>query len=147
MRGQVVEVEDGQHAAEAEAELIALGVTKVSRDQSRPVGNAGLLIGRPPTPSDLCGRCAQNRFAVLADGTIAPCVLGRFLVAGNIANGDLDAVLDGKRWRDIRQMVKAGRGRGCAPADSNDCNPAIVLDEVCPPADGNNCDPNGSDDI
>lgn len=147
VRGQVVEVEVSQHSTDAEAELIALGVAKVSRDRSRPVGNAGLQVGRSPVPSDLCGRCAQNRLAVLADGTIAPCVLGRFLVAGNIAYSDLDAVLDGDRWRDIRRMVKAGRGRGCAPADSNDCNPALVLGEVCPPADGNDCGPNDSDDI
>jgi hypothetical protein len=147
VRGQVVEVEAGQHAAEAETELLALGVAKVSRDRSRPIGNAGLTLGRPPRPSDLCGRCAENRLAVLVDGTIAPCVLGRFLVAGNVANSDLDAVLDSRRWWEIRQMVKAGRGTSCAPADSNDCNPAIVLGRVCPPADGNNCDPNDSDDI
>lgn len=147
VRGQVVEVENGQHAAEAQAELTALGVAKVSRDRSRPIGNAGMLIGRPPTPSDLCGRCAENRLAVLADGTIAPCVLGRFITAGNVACSDLNTVLDGERWREIQQMVKAGRGRGCAPADSNDCNPAIVLDKACPPADGNDCDPNDSDDI
>lgn len=147
VRGQVIEVEDGQHTAEAEAEMIALGVARVSRDRSRPIGNAGLLIGRPPRPSDLCGRCAENRLAVLADGTIAPCVLGRFLAAGNVAHSDLNTVLDGERWRDIRRVVKAGRRRACAPADSNDCNPAIVLGKACPPADGNDCDPNDSDDI
>ena len=76
-----------------------------------------------------CGSCGDGRLAVLADGSIAPCVLGRFLVAGNVSYDDLGDVLGGAGWRDIREAVQAGTGR------------------TCPPADGNNCDPNDSDDI
>ncbi len=47
-----------------------------------PVGRASQ--GQEPTAADLCGQCGNGRAAIGSDGTVHPCVLGRFLTAGNV---------------------------------------------------------------
>ncbi|MFG2636553.1 radical SAM protein [Streptomyces sp. NPDC048362] len=75
----IVEVFDGQRTAEAREELLALGVRTVNVDQVRSVGRGEVYV---PSTNDLCGRCADGRAAVMTDGTVTPCVLGRFLNTG-----------------------------------------------------------------
>jgi hypothetical protein len=52
-------------------------------DRVREVGNAAKTVALPSTPQ-LCGQCADRKVAILPDGTVAPCVLGRFLPAGHV---------------------------------------------------------------
>lgn len=127
----IVEVFEGQRVAEAREELLALGVRTVNTDHVRSVGRAETHI---PSTQDLCGRCADGRAAVMTDGTVTPCVLGRFLDTGNAKTEGLTAVLGGQRWADTAASIprRPVAAAGCTPADSNDCDPANT--EACDPA-------------
>lgn len=123
LRAGIVEVVDGQDIDAAMDELRALGVTAMHADRSRGVGRAA--HGQAPVVSELCGRCGQGRAAVGMDGQVTPCVLGRFLVAGNVKDTPLGAIFAGDSWREILAKVPARDARvACPPADSNDCDPA-----------------------
>jgi radical SAM protein with 4Fe4S-binding SPASM domain len=117
---------DGQDIDAACRELLALGVTDINTDHARPVGRASR--GQEPTAADLCGQCGNGRAAIGADGTVHPCVLGRFLAAGNVGNVNeqsLADVFNGSRWRDILASIPSRDACvTCTPADSNDCDPS-----------------------
>ncbi|MFC5220476.1 radical SAM/SPASM domain-containing protein [Streptomyces coerulescens] len=131
LQAGIVEVFEGQRTAQAREELLALGVGTVNVDRVRSIGRGEIHV---PTVRDLCGRCAHGRAAVMPDGTVTPCVLGRFLGTGNAKSEGLDAVFRGQKWA----ATAAGIPRhcvptpGCTPADSNDCDPANT--EACDPA-------------
>ncbi|MGH3852390.1 MAG: radical SAM protein [Pseudonocardiaceae bacterium] len=123
IRAGIVHVRDGQDIDAARGELLALGVTDINTDHARPVGRAS--HGREPTTADLCGQCGNGRAAIGPDGTIHPCVLGRFLNAGNVNEQSLTDILDGSRWRDILASIPTrDTCVTCTPADSNDCDPS-----------------------
>ncbi|MEU3601557.1 radical SAM protein [Streptomyces sp. NPDC006798] len=82
----IVALDDGQRVEQARAEMEALGVHGVRVDRVRAVGNAA-LAGVAPSMSALCGRCGDGKAAVLPDGAVVPCELGRFLKAGSVADG------------------------------------------------------------
>ncbi|WP_233646832.1 radical SAM protein [Streptomyces sp. BSE6.1] len=126
----IVEVFDGQRTAEARAELLALGVRTVNVDRVRSVGRGQVHV---PSTGDLCGRCADGRAAVMTDGTVTPCVLGRFLKTGNAKDG-LATVFGGQQWADTAASIprRSAPTAGCTPADSNDCDPART--PACDPA-------------
>jgi Iron-sulfur cluster-binding domain len=59
------------------------------------------------------------------DGQLTPCVLGRFLVAGNVRETPLAEIFAGGRWREILATVPAQDACvTCSPGDSNDCDPS-----------------------
>jgi hypothetical protein len=123
VRAGIVEVLDGQDVDGARARLPELGVTAVSTDRARGVGRAA----RSGTASraELCGRCGDGRAAISGDGEVSPCVLGRFLVAGNVKTAPLADVLIGSAWTAITGAIPRDSGCvTCTPADSNDCNPS-----------------------
>lgn len=123
LRAGIVEAVAGQDIEGAKAELRALGVTSMRVDRARGVGRAA--GGRKPDISELCGRCGHDRAAIGMDGQLTPCVLGRFLVAGNVKDTALGEILDGDRWREIVASVPPlDACVTCTPADSNDCNPS-----------------------
>ncbi|MYT68216.1 MULTISPECIES: radical SAM protein [unclassified Streptomyces] len=124
----VVGVFDGQRITQAREELVELGVARVNLDHVRSVGRAEV---HPPSQADLCGRCADARAAVMGDGTVVPCVLGRFLPTGNARDDGLAAVFDGQAWKDVAASIPRA-AVGCPPADSNDCSPANT--PACDPA-------------
>ncbi|MFG2679162.1 radical SAM protein [Streptomyces sp. NPDC048392] len=127
----IVEVFDGQRTAQARDELLALGVRTVNLDRVRSVGRGEVHM---PSTADLCGRCADGRAAVMTDGTVTPCVLGRFLKTGNAKADGLKAVFGGQQWADTAASIprRSAPTAGCTPADSNDCDPANT--EACDPA-------------
>ncbi|MGI5436315.1 radical SAM protein [Streptomyces shenzhenensis] len=126
----IVEVFEGQRTAQARQELLALGVPTVNTDRVRSVGRGEVHV---PSTKDLCGRCADGRAAVMTDGTVTPCVLGRFLDTGNAKNDGLGAVFAGKRWADTAAGIpRRTASAGCTPDDSSDCDPANT--EACDPA-------------
>jgi MoaA/NifB/PqqE/SkfB family radical SAM enzyme len=119
----IVQVTVGQDSARAEADLRALGVTSIRVDRARGVGRAAR--GRVPVVSELCGQCGRGRAAIGLDGQVTPCVLGRFLVAGNVKDAPLDDILESERWQQILASIPPlDACVTCTPADSNDCNPA-----------------------
>ncbi|MDX3122765.1 radical SAM protein [Streptomyces scabiei] len=126
----IVEVFDGQRTAEAREELLSLGVRTVNTDRVRSVGRGEVHI---PSVNDLCGRCADGRAAIMTDGTVTPCVLGRFLQTGNAKTDGLATVFGGQRWADTAASIpRRTASSDCTPADSNDCDPANT--EACDPA-------------
>lgn len=148
----IIHLRDGQRSAQALAEMEALGVTRVHIDRVREVGNAAKSTALPST-SELCGRCAKGRAAILPDGTVAPCVLSRFLPTGNVKSG-LGTVLTGPQWAEVAASIPRHRA-DCAPnvcspskdscgpskgVASNDCNPNQD-GEDCSPAEQDACEP------
>jgi len=131
VRVGIVEVVPGQRAEQARAELEALGVTSIKIDRMRAVGRAATRPGDPDL-AELCGRCGFGRAAVLPDGTLAPCVLGRFLRAGNVTTSRLADLLSGPAWHAVMDRIPRGSPSACTPADSDDCNPAST--PACSPA-------------
>ncbi|MBQ0852885.1 radical SAM protein [Streptomyces sp. BH-SS-21] len=124
----IVEVEDGQRTAQAREELLGLGVRRVVTDRVRSVGRGEI---HTPSVGDLCGRCAKGKAAVMTDGTVTPCVLGRFLSTGNAKTDGLAAVFSGQTWADTAASIPP-RMDGCPPDDSGDCDPANT--DACDPA-------------
>jgi MoaA/NifB/PqqE/SkfB family radical SAM enzyme len=123
LRAGIVEVVENQDINAAMAELRALGVTDMQADRARAIGRASQ--GKPPDISELCGRCGQGRAAIGMDGQVTPCVLGRFLVAGNVRDTPLGEIFAGDRWREILTMVpERGTCVACTPSDSGDCDPS-----------------------
>ncbi|WP_416985468.1 radical SAM protein [Streptomyces sp. T028] len=126
----IVEVFEGQRTAQAREELLGLGVRRVNTDRVRSVGRGEVHV---PSTKDLCGGCADGRAAVMTDGTVTPCVLGRFLKTGNAKTEGLAAVFSGQQWVDTAASIpRRTASSGCTPADSNDCDPANT--EACDPA-------------
>ncbi len=123
VRAGIVEVVEGQDIDAAMADLRSLGVTAMHTDRSRGIGRAAR--GSAPVVSELCGRCGKGRAAIGMDGQLTPCVLGRFLVAGNVLDTPLSDLFAGQAWRDILAVVPPRDACvTCSPADSNDCDPS-----------------------
>ncbi|MEU9221987.1 radical SAM/SPASM domain-containing protein [Streptomyces sp. NPDC048376] len=91
----IVDVLNGQRVDEARADLEALGVRDINMDRVRGVGNAAKVL---PSTSELCGSCVRGCAAVMPDGTVTPCVLGRFLPTGSVRDGSLETVFESGRW-------------------------------------------------
>ncbi|MEZ0095727.1 radical SAM protein [Streptacidiphilus sp. EB129] len=141
LKAGIVDILDGQRVVQARADLLALGVTDVHTDRVRAVGNAARTL---PSVTELCGRCADGRAAVMPDGRVTPCVLGRFLPAGSVKDvGGLPGVLTGARWGEIAASIPR-RGRACVPDSctprEDSCSPSPGV-AACTPADSNDCDP------
>ncbi|MFD4376814.1 radical SAM protein [Streptomyces sp. NPDC058486] len=121
LRVAIVDHGNGQRAEHARAEMKALGVT-ATVDPVRAVGRAagGVL----PSTSSLCGRCADGKAAILPDGRVAPCEIGRFLATGNVHQTSLAAVLASPEWAQARASVPARTsadpcGPDCGPSDDS----------------------------
>ncbi|WP_145497513.1 radical SAM protein [Streptomyces sp. CFMR 7] len=121
LRVAIIDHGNGQRAEEARAEMKALGAT-ASIDTVRAVGRAadGLL----PSTSSLCGRCANGKAAILPDGRVAPCEIGRFLATGSVRKTSLASVLASPEWQQARASVPARTsadpcGPDCAPSDDS----------------------------
>ncbi|WP_338056454.1 radical SAM protein [Streptomyces torulosus] len=104
----IVEVFEGQRVAEARADLESIGVRVINTDRVRSVGRAEKHV---PSIGDLCGRCAKGRAAVMTDGTVTPCVLGRFLPTGNVKVQGLAGVFGGQRWAQTAASIPAATRR------------------------------------
>jgi MoaA/NifB/PqqE/SkfB family radical SAM enzyme len=119
LRAGIVAVVDGQDTATARQELLALGVIDIHTDRARGVGRAARGT---PDISELCGRCGRGRAAISLHGDLSPCVIGRFLVAGNVKDEPVGDIVSGARWCEIVGSIPVQGG--CTPSDSNDCDPS-----------------------
>ncbi|MER5966697.1 radical SAM protein [Streptomyces sp. NPDC002057] len=132
LRVAIVDHGNGQRAEQARAEMEVLGVT-ATVDRVRAVGRAA--GGLVPSTSSLCGRCAHGKAAVLPDGRVAPCEIGRFLATGNVRQTPLATVLASSEWERARASVPARVSADpCAP----DCAPS---GDTCGPSKGDPCGP------
>jgi MoaA/NifB/PqqE/SkfB family radical SAM enzyme len=130
VRAGIIDLSGGQRVEAARASLASLGVRSIGADRSRAVGRAsagGLTV------RELCGRCGRGRgrgrAAISPDGEVWPCVIGRFLTAGNVKQQPLAEIVCGPRMAQITAMVPQPAAQ-CNPNDS-DCKPNA---EVCYPA-------------
>ncbi|MGW3311491.1 radical SAM protein [Streptomyces sp. NPDC001073] len=139
----IIHMREGQRSAQALAEMRALGVDRVHIDQVRAVGNAARTAAIPST-SELCGRCADGKAAILPDGTVVPCVIGRFLPAGTVKTTALAAVLGGQQWAQAAAAIPR-RGGGCVPdtctPKEDSCQPSPGASACNPDQDGSDCSP------
>jgi hypothetical protein len=122
----IVTVLASQDTEQAAAELHGLGVTDIRIRPAQGVGRAA-RDGRGEDVSELCGHCGLDRAAILPDGTLTPCVIGRWLDCGNVRDTPLASILAGPEWqRNLGLVPRANsRGAGCPPAsDGEDCPPA-----------------------
>lgn len=135
VRAGVIDILDGQRVDEARARLADLGVTDVGVDRMR-------RLGRPAQghcdASELCGRCGDGIAAVLPDGSITPCPLGRWLAAGNVKAQPL-----GELVGDVRRISEqviwpavASEERPCEPKCNPGCDPSLTS-----PGGGDGCIP------
>ncbi|GEB57149.1 radical SAM protein [Streptomyces gardneri] len=121
LRVAIVDHGHGQRAEQARAEMQALGVT-AAVDKVRAVGRAA--GGLVPSTSALCGRCGNGKAAILPDGRVAPCEIGRFLATGSVRETSLASVLASPEWTRARESVPARTstdpcGPDCGPSDDS----------------------------
>lgn len=129
VRAAVVQILPGQDTRQAEAELGSLGVTDIRVRREQAVGRAARETA-PNDLSELCGNCGDDRAAIMPDGRLVPCVVGRWLNTGNVKTTPLAQILAGPEWESTLALVPRRESDPCSPAST------------CPPAsDGNDCPP------
>jgi MoaA/NifB/PqqE/SkfB family radical SAM enzyme len=126
LRAGIITVWDGQQAAQARADLEALGVTRIGSDRLRQLGRAA-DAGRPDV-SELCGNCGHGIAAVLPSGDVTPCVMARWLTAGNVRETPLADILAGQAMAAAVAAIPPRPRGACSP----DCSPASDSD-ICEP--------------
>jgi hypothetical protein len=124
----------GQRVEQARAQLHRWGVTDVRLDTVRALGRASVTpdVG---DVSQLCGRCGHGIAAVLADGSMAPCPMSRWLAEGDVRTGDVAAMLS----RTAALVPERPRAK-CDPAATDGCSPP------CEPQCNPGCDPSVDED-
>jgi len=126
LRVEIIAVQPGQDTAAAEAEVRALGVTHVTVRPVQELGRAA-TAGNPSDPAELCGRCGTTIAAVLPDGQVTPCGIGRWLESGNVRDTPLADIFAAQPWQQALAAI---------PRQVRDCGPD------CPPSgDGSDCPP------
>lgn len=125
IRAGVIDAGTGQ-AEGAEADLRALGVTRVGVDRVRAFGRGG----GSNDPGELCGRCGRGVAAIGPDGDVWPCVFSRWMPVGNVLTEPLAAILAGPVMVDRVASIPASRGRACDP--DQECKPGYPGSECNP---------------
>jgi MoaA/NifB/PqqE/SkfB family radical SAM enzyme len=144
VRAGIVELADGQRTGQARAELEAIGVTRIRMDGVRRLGRAA---SSGPDVSQLCGNCGRGIAAVLPSGDVCPCVMARWLTAGNVRELPLAAILSGPALAAATAAIPArsrlaGRRDDCAPdSDSDICPPPAAASDCAPDSDSDICPP------
>lgn len=133
LRAGVIELDDGQRGEQAGHDLARLGVATIGYDRLRGVGRGARDGARSAT--QLCGRCGDRKAAVRPDGTVSPCVMSRWVTAGNLHEGTLAEATAG-----IPAARAALTEQGMPPPGSGSCDP-----DDCAPEGGEcypiNCHP------
>jgi MoaA/NifB/PqqE/SkfB family radical SAM enzyme len=132
IRAGIIGVLDRQRVQQARADLAALGVQRIRIDRRRAVGRAAFPNGQPSV-TELCGRCGRGRAAISPHGDLSPCVLSRWLIAGNLRQQRLGEILAGPRWQQLVTLIPRRAPSACNPdSDGDDCAPAET--DACAPA-------------
>lgn len=147
LRVGVIDLGGGQRAAQAVAELEALGVPEVGLDRLRQVGRG--VRDQQPSMDQLCGHCAADVLAVSSDGNVWPCVFSRWLPVGNAMTTSLVDILAGDPVREVRGRLAAhfaARQTPCVPKMCDpQCGPSCgpACNPSCWPTGTGPCTPNG----
>ncbi len=154
LRAGIIEVMEGQRTNQARAELEAIGVTRIRTDRLRRLGRAATssTTAWPHDISELCGNCGQGIAAILPSGDVTPCVMARWLSAGNVREAPLDGILAGPAMAAAvvgipsRPAVAARSRCGperCGPVSGDSCPPSgqAQVGQDCAPVTGGGCNP------
>lgn len=125
IRVGIIDVLDGQRIAQAEADLRGLGVTAIGTDRMRGIGRAATT---PCDVTELCGRCGRAKAAISTDGDVWPCVMSRWMRAGNVREQPLAQILEGATMTELVAAIPSPTA-GCVPGDGA-CPPG---QELCGP--------------
>ncbi len=134
LRVGIVHILEDQRVTEAAALLGRYGVTDVTTDRQRLLGRAGA-----GGVEELCGHCGDRRAAILPDGSVAPCVMSRWMTVGNVKGQPLAEILTGARMRELIESIPVAAENPCAP-DKTGCNPKQDGGD-CQPAEKPACKP------
>lgn len=132
LRVGLIDVRDGQRAAQARAELVALGVSQVGTDRLRQVGR-GVREQRSDV-SQLCGSCAQGVVAVSPSGEVWPCVFARWMPLGNVRSASLTEIVTGPALHSAKAQL-------AAQVPWSSCNPRCCPNTMCNPQCSPSCSP------
>lgn len=152
LRVGIIGVNEEQNVRGAIDELVGLGVDarRIGVDYLRQVGRG--VRDQEPSTDQLCGHCADGKIAIMADGSVQPCVFTRWdaLNVGNVQEQTVQGILGSDQFALVRGGLEAAfagrrqRRRGgeivakCNPKD--DCSPIdddsdaqCTPDGVCAP--------------
>ena len=148
LRAGVIDLGGGQRIEEARSELVDLGVPSIGYDRLREIGRGA--CGNGDSAAQLCGQCGNGAAAVMADGTMRPCIMARWMTTGNVRTQTLGAALAGMAAARAELLAQgmpdvAARGE-CTPAKTGEnCYPhnrfAPVGGPCSPQQTGTNCYP------
>jgi hypothetical protein len=125
IRAMITRLSDDQRVQEAEALLRELGVTSIRHEDVRQVGRADVLNVGADT-EQLCGGCTSV-VAVLPNGAVAPCVMGRQFAFGNVKGGSLSAALGSRQYDQTMALLEQAFQERLSSAA---CSP---WDDLCSP--------------
>lgn len=152
LRAGVIDMGGGQRAAQAQTELVDLGVPAIGYDRLRQVGRG--VRDQQASTAQLCGRCGDGVAAVSPDGAVWPCVFSRWLPIGNVLETELAAILAGPEAAGVRAELAetfatrepsacrpdcAPKNHPCNPDCQPSCNPHCQ--PTCSPRCSPTCDP------
>lgn len=127
LRASIIRLTEDQRTSQARTELEAHGVTRITTNRVRSLGRAAHA---GPDESELCGNCGHGIAAVLPSGDVCPCVMARWLIAGNVHDMPLVASLSGPAMAAATADIPARRSRRAG--DDDPCSPDNDSD-ICPP--------------
>lgn len=128
VRVGLVELPTGK-PTKAMEKLTTLGVTSIHADRLRAVGRTSRGAS---DPSELCGACGRGKAAVSPAGAVWPCVMSRWMIAGNVLEEPLADILTGPRWQELTTSITGGKNEpNCNPKQ---CDPVVNDGDDCSPA-------------
>jgi MoaA/NifB/PqqE/SkfB family radical SAM enzyme len=140
LRAGIIKLTGGQRTGQARAELEAIGVTRIRTDRLRHLGRAA---SAGPDVSELCGNCGRGIAAVLPSGDVCPCVMARWLTAGNVRDIPLATILSGPAMAAATAVIPARSRRAGSP----DACPPDSDSDICQPPAASDCAPDSDSDI
>ncbi|MEV0616889.1 radical SAM protein [Nonomuraea sp. NPDC050404] len=140
IRAAIVEMFPDQRVGGAIADLKALGITRIGTDRIRGIGRGTTTT--TPEVGQLCGKCGRTKVAISPDGEVWPCVMARWMSAGNVKASPLGDILAGDLWR---QLVSAIPPSPHTMACNPECKPSTGDGSDCSPAETEACDPSYCD--
>jgi MoaA/NifB/PqqE/SkfB family radical SAM enzyme len=139
--GLIVIDQDDTSVAKTRQFLLDLGVDEVRIGPLREFGRGEDLLQVGPRMSGLCGHCWRGKLAIMPDGRVAPCVMGRDWGVGNVLDTPLSEILGSWALHDVREAIftdvwlpqtaSCFPDPGCHPHCPEGCTPDIQSE--CPP--------------
>ncbi|MFI1377849.1 radical SAM protein [Embleya sp. NPDC020886] len=121
LRASIVDILEGQRITEAEAELRALGVTRIGIDRQRAIGRAA--VGDTLDPGQLCGHCTDGQIAIGPDGDVSACPMSAQVVTGNAHTQSLETIIGGQPWRALAKSIPRRLADPPCQPKSDSCAP------------------------